>query len=203
MLQALHHRSQWQSLQLLHLEGHVFYAVSFTYKGELAWLGVGQREETNSVYPGNCSCYCKRPWRAHYKLLCEAVPPWSASHVASPQPPGWGPRSASATRLSRAAGPRGRGGDPRPGLRTASMKARGAAARWRHRRPARPRLLYTRGGGGARVLRRLQPCKTPRSSPSRGTTGQLFYPAGAPQSRVRPGNNDLEPEEGQLAVKIL
>lgn len=110
MLQALHHRSQWQSLQLLHLDGHVFYAVSFTYKGELAWLGVGQREETNSVYPGNCSCYCKRPWRAHYKLLCEAVPPWSASHVASPQPPGWGPRSASATRLSRAAGPRGRGG---------------------------------------------------------------------------------------------
>lgn len=62
--------SQWQSLQLLHLEGHIFYSVSFTYKGELAWLGEGQREEINSIYPGNCSCYCRRPRRAHYKLLC-------------------------------------------------------------------------------------------------------------------------------------
>lgn len=43
-----------KSLQLFHLEGHIFYSVSFTYKGELAQLGEGQEEEIN--YPGNCSC---------------------------------------------------------------------------------------------------------------------------------------------------
>lgn len=48
-----------KSLQLSHLEGHIFYSVSFTYKGELAQLGEGQEEEINSLYPGNCSCYYK------------------------------------------------------------------------------------------------------------------------------------------------
>lgn len=86
MLQTFHHGSHWQSLQLLHLEGHIFYSVSFTYKSDLAWLGEGQREEINSIYPGNCSCYYKWPQRAHYKLLCEAECPWSARHVASPSP---------------------------------------------------------------------------------------------------------------------
>lgn len=37
-----------KSLQLFHLEGHIFYSVSFTYKGELAQLGEGQ-EEINSI----------------------------------------------------------------------------------------------------------------------------------------------------------
>lgn len=85
-VKALYHHSQWQSLQLLRLEGHIFYSVSFTYKGELACLGEGQREEINSVYPGNCSCYCKWPRRVHYKLLCEAVSPECASRGVSPAP---------------------------------------------------------------------------------------------------------------------
>lgn len=86
MLKTLHRASQWQSLQLLRLEGHIFYSVSFTYKGELAWLGEGQKEEINSVNPGNCSCYCKWPRRVHYKLLCEAVSPECQSRGVSPAP---------------------------------------------------------------------------------------------------------------------
>lgn len=113
MLQILHHGSRWQSLQLLHSEGHIFYSVSFTYKGERARLGEGQREEINSIHPGNCSCYYKWPRRAHYKLPCEAVSLECPSRGVS-QPPARAPRSTSTTLLSRAAR-RGRAGTRGPG----------------------------------------------------------------------------------------
>ena len=54
----------------------------------------------------------------------------------------------------------------------------------------------TRGGSGARVLRRLQHLQNTAHYPSTGRTGRLCS-ARAPQSRLRPGNGDLEPEEGR------
>lgn len=80
------------------------------------------------------------------------------------------------------------------------MKARGAAARGRHRRPARRRLL-TPAVAAVRVSSGdSSTCKTPRSTPSTGGTWRLS-PAGAPQSRVPPGNSDLEPEKGRTGCE--
>lgn len=115
MLKTLHHASQWQSLQLLRLEGHIFYSVSFTYKGELAWLGEGQKGEINSVYPGNCSCYCKWPRRVHYKLLCEAVSPECPSRGTSPAP---SPGPKERQRHPLGVGQKSRGGVPGPEAKT-------------------------------------------------------------------------------------
>lgn len=72
-----------ESLQLFHLEGHIFYPVSFPYKGELALLGEGQKEEINSLYPGNCSCYYKRP-REPIISGCVKLCPRSAGCVEPP-----------------------------------------------------------------------------------------------------------------------
>lgn len=133
--------------------GGSHFLVSFAYKGKLVWLGEGQREESNSIYPGNCSCYCKWPRRAHYKLLCEAVSPWSACHVASPQP---GPPGAPAPPFR--VGQQSRGVEEGQEA-TFPDSFRESLGRGRSREAPAPSTSLprcTRGGGGARVLRRLQ-----------------------------------------------
>lgn len=195
MLKTLHHASQWQSLQLLRLEGHIFYSVSFTYKGELAWLGEGQREEINSVYPGNCSCYCKWPRRVHYKLLCEAVSPECPSRGVSPTP---SPGPQERQRHPPGVGQQSRrgGGVPGPEVRLGRFyESPGRGRRGRHRRPACPRLA-TPAVAAVRVsLRDSSTCRTPSTSPSTGTTRQLLCTTGAPEHCARGENGDLEPEE--------
>lgn len=76
--------------------------------------GGGAEEEINSIYPGNCSCYCKRPREPIISCCARLCVPGVPRHVASPQPPAWAPRSASATSLSSTARPRGRGGTRGP-----------------------------------------------------------------------------------------
>lgn len=108
MLQKLHHGSQRQNLQPLYLEGHIFYSVSFSYKGERhGWgRGGGRRKSTSSIQgiaaviangPGEpiISCYAR--------LFLPGVPvTWFL-----PSLPAGVPRSTSTTLFSRTVEPRG------------------------------------------------------------------------------------------------
>lgn len=98
----------------------------FHLQRRAARLGEGQREEINSVYPGNCSCYCKWPRRAHYKMLCEAVSLEWLSRGAS-LAPGPGPPDSQRHRLNRGAKPTGEEGPRTTHLRTVSVKAQSPA----------------------------------------------------------------------------
>lgn len=110
--------------------------------------------------------------------------------------PSLGPQERQRHQLELDSRAEGKRRDSRPLLRAVSVKARGAAARRRHRRLARRHLPQPAVAAVPVSSGDSSTCKTPRTTPSTGRTGRLC-PARAPQSRLRPGHGDLEPEEGR------
>lgn len=106
-------RSQWQSPQRLHLEGHIFYSVSFPYKGELARLGGGAGGGNQLRLPRELQLLLQMAPRAHFKgyarLCVPGVPvTWRLPSPLAPHCSGLG--IAPATGWSRTARQGGRGG---------------------------------------------------------------------------------------------
>lgn len=200
MFQALHHGSQWQSLQLLHLEGHIFYSVSCTYKGQLAWLGEGQREEINSAIQGIAAVIANGPREPIIsccaRLCVPGVPiTW---RLPSPQPRPPGSQSHPLEYDSRAKWER-----RNPGLRLGSFceSPERGQGRWS---PREADAQHIRAFPHPRWRR----CACPQETPALAKNTALFSehgqnPATLSRHPVRAQETvTLNPRRGRPAVKI-
>lgn len=99
MLQKLYHGSQRQNLQLLYLEGHIFYSVSFFTKANRHGWGRGEGRKSTSSIQGIAAVIANGPGEpiisGYARLFLPGVPvTW---FLPSPQP---GPPGAPAPLFS-------------------------------------------------------------------------------------------------------